>query len=162
MHESTPLEQWLRLLVFFPCDYLSSVSQEQIHQVMYAKNKSILPFIFTLIHTGAVADPVNFSVAVKHLKKNYCHMLMFYLPPSPLLSLSPTLPLSLYPSHPGHTSRALSLSSKKEHLPMGNSSTLKFNYMPAVVCVYACACVRACVHKHRLVKHTVLLKVHCA
>lgn len=72
------------LLVFFLCDYLSSVSQE-----------SILPFICTLIHTGAVADPVNFSVAVKHLKKNYCHMLMFYLPLSPLLSFTPLLSLCL-------------------------------------------------------------------
>lgn len=37
MHESTPLEQRWGCWYFFLCDYLSSVSQDQIHQVMDAK-----------------------------------------------------------------------------------------------------------------------------
>lgn len=73
---------------------------EQIHQVLPAKSKSFLPFIWALVHTGAVADLVNFSDAVKHWKKNYHHMLMFYLLFFlPSLSLSLSVFLTLFPLH---------------------------------------------------------------
>lgn len=129
---------------FFLCDYLSSVSQEQIHQVMDAKKKSILPFICTLIHTGAVADPVNFSVAVKQLKKNYCHMLMFYLPLSLLLSLCLSISLTqgilqeLYPSVPRR--------SICQWETLAPSSLITCPQWCVCVVMSVCACAPACIN----------------
>lgn len=80
----------------------------------------------TLLHAGT--DPVNLSDALKQLKHNYCHNFL-------CLCL------------PGRTSRASSLSSRREPLPMGSSSTDWLDDMPgeSPVGVCVCACVYECV-----------------
>lgn len=133
MHKSTPLEQRWGCWYFF-CVIIWVLSPKSLFCL-----SSVLWYTLGLWLTQWISQLLS-SIWRKITVICWCFICLS-LPCS--LSLPYSLSLSLYLSHPGHTSRALSLTSKKEHLPMGNSSTLKFNYMPAVVCVVMCMCMRA-------------------